>query len=74
MFEVEYDGESENGRALVWVDEKTEKAANYRFRHLNSGRVLSVKSFSKNGKEIMVLTSSQIIGKDQVLSKEKRQV
>jgi len=45
---------------------------NYRFRHLNSGKVLSVKTISKNGKDIHVLTSSHVIGPKDVLGKDVR--
>lgn len=58
LFEVEIAGDQEHGQPLVWEDQKTKKPSVYRFRHLNSGRVLTVKSFSKNGKDVMVLTTS----------------
>lgn len=58
LFEIEIETDTEHGRSTVWEDEKTQQAVNYRFRHLNSGRVLTVKTLSKNGKDIFVLTSS----------------
>jgi len=57
LFEIEFDGNSEQGRWLTWTDEQTNKPVNYRLRHLNSGRVLTVKPISRNGKEIMIMTS-----------------
>lgn len=53
-------------------DEKNAKPMQYRFRHLNSGRVITIKTLSKNGKEIHILTSAHVIGKDHVLPFDKR--
>jgi hypothetical protein len=73
LFEIEYDVDSEHGKATMWEDEKSAAPVNYRFRHLNSGRVLTVNPLSKNGKEIFVLTSSQVLGNAHVLSQAQRQ-
>lgn len=54
-------GESEHGQAMVWTDQTTKKQPQYRFRHLNSGRVLCVKSISKDGKNVVLLTTSQTL-------------
>jgi hypothetical protein len=62
----------DHGKATVWDDEKTGQPVNYRFRHLNSGRVLTIKTISKNGKEIHILTSGHTVGRNDVLPKEKR--
>lgn len=61
LFQVELVGESEHGQAMVWTDQTTQKQPQYRFRHLNSGRVLCVKSISKDGKNVVVLTTSQTL-------------
>jgi uncharacterized protein (DUF927 family) len=54
------------------TDEKNIKPMQYRFRHLNSGRVLTIKTMTKNGKDIHILTSGHVIGKEHVLSADKR--
>ena len=60
LFEFEFDCDSEYGKATVWEEEK--KGGNvpsrYRFRHLNSGRVLTVKVIKKDQKDIFVLTTT----------------
>lgn len=58
LFEFEYDLDYEHGQAAVWFENESEKRPfKYRFRHLNSGRVLAVKTINKNGKDIFVLTT-----------------
>lgn len=58
LFQVELVWDKEHGQAMTWTEPGTKKQTQYRFRHLNSGRVLSVKSISKDGKQVMVLTTS----------------
>lgn len=75
LFEIEIDTNEEHGKPTTWedlTDQKNAKPMQYRFRHLNSGRVITIKTISKNGKDIHVLTSGHILGKDHVLSVDKR--
>ena len=75
LFEIEYDyvkdadkaAMFEHGKPTVWDDEKTGLPINYRFRHLNSGRVLTVKTITKNGKDIHILTSGHTLSSNDVL-------
>ena len=61
------DLDSEHGQACTWENEKTKDTIRYRFRHLNSGRVLTIKTISKNDKDIYVIVSSQMLGREHVL-------
>ena len=74
LFEIEYDTDQEHGRATVWEDDKTGQPIRYRFRHLNSGRVLTVKTITKNGKDIHILTSGHTLNSNDVLPGDKRPV
>jgi hypothetical protein len=74
LFEIEYDTDQEHGRATVWEDDKTGQPIRYRFRHLNSGRVLTVKTITKNGKDIHILTSGHTLNSNDVLPGDKRPI
>jgi hypothetical protein len=82
LFEIEIDINAsevkdikEHGKTTTWEDqsdEKNVKPMHYRFRHLNSGRVMTIKTLSKNGKEIHILTSAHILNKEHVLPADQR--
>lgn len=58
---MELDGDKELGQPAQWNNPNNDKEkCKYRFRHLNSGRVLQLKTIQKNGKDIHTLTLDKL--------------